>query len=325
MGTCKLSGAPSQSPGRIWLVERVGPQVSLCPRGQNSGISNTEVQKRVHVAARRIQDTCLHNVRMCSYAPMSLVGQTESGGGYVCSWQWSTSVDFCAPAVGGGDLGETVSGFGCQGQLQLPFLFNTVFCSCFVRADGQGVLWVHLSGIKQEHFLAYTPEPGGPSWPCGRGPKLFLGDDLQSRVPRFLVPSVQIPPHQPCSISFCRRHLFITFIPGQVVWRHDDHIHRVNNSLLRILCVQLRPLSFTSVSLRRHPNHVLSEGGASHQRKHLIHIMFHVCKTVAVHTMRRSEKDRHSYWEDRGLHPTVQSRCWRHFFPLLHNECGRIQ
>jgi len=41
MGTCKQSGAPSQSQGRIWLVERVGPQVSLCPPGQNSGISNT--------------------------------------------------------------------------------------------------------------------------------------------------------------------------------------------------------------------------------------------------------------------------------------------
>jgi len=41
VGTCKQSGAPSQSQGSIWLVERVGPQVSLCPPGQNSGISNT--------------------------------------------------------------------------------------------------------------------------------------------------------------------------------------------------------------------------------------------------------------------------------------------
>jgi len=43
MGTCKQSGAPSQSQGRIWLVDRVSPQVSLCPPGQNSGISNIAV------------------------------------------------------------------------------------------------------------------------------------------------------------------------------------------------------------------------------------------------------------------------------------------
>jgi len=42
MGTCKQSGAPSQSQGRIRLVERVGSQVSLCPPGQNSRISNTD-------------------------------------------------------------------------------------------------------------------------------------------------------------------------------------------------------------------------------------------------------------------------------------------
>jgi len=40
MGTCKQSGAPSQSQGRIGLVDRVGPQVSLCSPGQNWGISN---------------------------------------------------------------------------------------------------------------------------------------------------------------------------------------------------------------------------------------------------------------------------------------------
>jgi len=40
MGTCKQAGAPSQSQGRIWLVERVGPQDCLYLAGQHSWISN---------------------------------------------------------------------------------------------------------------------------------------------------------------------------------------------------------------------------------------------------------------------------------------------
>jgi len=163
-------------------------------------VADKDVQIRVHLAAWCIQGTCLHILRVCSCAPMSLVGQTESGGRYVCSWQRRTRVDFCAPAVGGGGLGETVSSFGCQGQVQLPFLFHTVFCSCFVRADVRGVLSVHLSCIKQEPCLAFTPEPGDPSRPCGRVPNVFLGDDVKSRVPGFSFPSVQTPPHRPCSI-----------------------------------------------------------------------------------------------------------------------------
>ena len=192
----------------------------------------------------------------------------------MCSWQWKTMVDFCAPAVGGGGLGETVSSLGCQGQIQLPFLFHTVSCFFFVRADVRGVLSVHLSCIKNEPCLAFTPEPGGPSRPCGRVPNVILGDDVQSRVPGFSFPSVQTPLHQLCSMSVVVDMYSSPSSPDQA--SDDMVIIFFVSTIASASFVQPRPHSFTSVSRRRPHNHVLSEGGASHQRKYLIHLMFHV-------------------------------------------------
>jgi len=78
------SEAPSQSQGRIWLVERVGPQLSLGPPGQNSGISNNSdviISRRPSVISQSHSRVKLHTMAgICRPSSGWLLNEQSSKG-----------------------------------------------------------------------------------------------------------------------------------------------------------------------------------------------------------------------------------------------------